>query len=127
MTPHFVATWAGAIELKAKPTESSRDFAIRDACQATHLRNRDGNAKFLNRALLIAEDSREGIAVITTRFDDFAREALRDLDGLSGAATFRHEAGNVRAGCEVAAVFQRLDPDANGHFVNLGQVFLLLH
>ena len=91
------------------------------------LRNRNRYPKFLNCALFIAEHSRERIAMFTAGFNNLSSQPLSDLNRFSSAAPFRYQAGDVNAGSNVTAILKRFHTNANGHFFNLGQMFLFLH
>ena len=62
--------------------------------------------------------------MLTAGFNDSPGKALRNLHGLRNAAALRHQARNVRTRTQIAATFQAFHPDADGHFLNLCQVFL---
>jgi hypothetical protein len=65
--------------------------------------------------------------VFPAGFHDFSSEALSDLDRFCDAAAFGHQSRNIRAGTQIAAIFQILDPNPNGHFFDFREVLLPLH
>ena len=56
--------------------------------------------------------------MLQTRFSDLARQPLGHLDGFHHAAAFRHRAGDIGAGRDVAALLQGFDVQQDSHFVH---------
>jgi hypothetical protein len=64
--------------------------------------------------------------VFQTGFHDLAPEALRDFYSLGHATSFRNQAGDVGAGCQITAVFESLDTKPDSNLIYFGDVLLSL-
>jgi hypothetical protein len=127
MAPDFVAAGTGTVELETKGSETVGNFPVGKSCEASHLRDRNRNAKFALRPNLAPEHRGERIAVLPAGFHDFSGEALSDFDRFGNAAAFGHQSRNIRAGTQIAAILQILDANPNSHFLDFRKVLLPLH
>jgi hypothetical protein len=90
MAPDFMAAGTGTVELETKHSETAGNFPVGKSCEASHLRDRNGNPKFALGPNLAPEHRGERIAVFPAGFHDFSGEALRDFDRFGDAAAFGH-------------------------------------
>jgi hypothetical protein len=58
---------------------------------------------------------------------DFSGEALRDFDRFGNAAAFGQQSRKIRVGTQIAAIFQILDANPNGHVLDFREVRLPRH